>query len=108
MQTIPATIAIALERKGARRVCVGLRDDDRENQRRERRIRTQHEDAARAEHGVDKQRNDRRVETVDPADARRFRIGDSHGHQHGGEREAGDEIAREPSPLVAPRDAQAR
>ena len=66
MHTIPETTAIMLARATARmRVAAGQRSDDAEYDGGQRRVRSQHEDAAGAEQRISQQRHDRRIKTID-------------------------------------------
>ena len=93
MQTTPETIAIALASATAR--CGSPADSGSTTARitrRQRGIRAEHQDAARAEQRVGEQRHDRGVEAVDARNARRLGIGDADRHQHRRQHEAGDDI----------------
>ncbi len=107
MQTSPETIAImpasATARIGSPR---GQRQHDGENERGQRRIRPEHQDAARAEQRVGQQRDDRRVEAVDAGHARRHGVGDADRHQHRRQHEAGHQVVREPGGFVMPQHLQ--
>ena len=58
------------------------RQDDAENNRSQRRIWSQNQDATGAEYRICQQRHDSRVKTIDTRHARCGRIGDANGHQH--------------------------
>ena len=82
------------QRDRALRVARRERQHDREDHGRERGVRAQHEDAARAEQRVSEQRHDRRVEAVDARHARGLGIRDADRHEHRRQHEAGDEVVR--------------
>ena len=81
--------------------------DRGEDQRRQGRVRAQHEDAGRAEQRVDEERHDRRVQPVDRLEPGRFRVAHAGGHEEGGEHDAGDDVLAQPRPLVRAQDADA-
>ena len=85
----------------AHRIAGRQRQHDGEDDRRERGIRPQHQDAAGPEHRVGQQRHDRRVEPVDARQARRDRVGDADRHQHGRQHEPGHEVVAQPGRFVA-------
>ncbi|MCY1419284.1 hypothetical protein D9M71_348700 [compost metagenome] len=77
---------------GAQRVAAGQRQHHGEDQRGERRIRAEHQNAAGAEQGVGQQRNDGGIQAVDAPHAGGFGVGNANRHQHGGEYQAGSDI----------------
>ena len=96
------------ERDGAVRIAAGQRQDDAEDDGGQRRVRTQDQDAARSEQRIGQQRDDRRIEAVDPGHARRHRVGDAHRHQHRGQNEARHDVVPQPGGVVAEQECQPR
>ena len=96
------------QRDGAHRVAAGQRQDDGEDDGRQRRVGSQHQDAAGAEQRIGQQRHDRRVEAVDARHARCHRIGDADGHQHRRQHQPGHDVVPQPGRLVAAQGLQAR
>src|SRR5512139_453550 len=96
------------QRDGARRVAVGQRQDDGEDDRGERRVGAQHQDAAGAEQRIREQRDDRRVEAVDARHPGRHGIGDADRHQHRRQHQSRDEVVAQPGRLVAAQRHEAR
>ena len=82
---------------------VADRDDIRDGGRRERGgsgHRSGHQVARAAEGGVEDQRARRGVQADDRRDAGDRRVGQRLRHQHGPHRQAGDQVAAQPRPLV--------
>ena len=96
------------QRDGTHRVAARQRQDDGEDDGSQRRVGSQHKDAAGTEQRVGQQRNDRRVESVDARHARCHRIGDPDGHQHRCQHQSGDDIVAQPGRLVAAQRLQTR
>jgi hypothetical protein len=88
------------QRYGAKGIAPGQRSDDAENDGCQSRIRPQDEDAAWAEQGVDQQRYDRRIQTMDARQARRRRVGNSNRDQHCRQDEPGEDVTRKPRSLI--------
>ena len=102
MHTVPDTTAIMPASATARSgVAAGQRQHDGEDDRRQRGVRSQHQDPAGAEQRVGEQRNDGRVETVDAGHARRHGVGDADGHQHRRQHQPGHDVVPQPGDLVA-------
>jgi hypothetical protein len=96
------------QRDGTVRIAAGQGKDDAEDDRGQRRIRTQDEDAARPEQRIGQQRDYRRVQAVDPGHARRHRIGDAHRDQHRGQDEARHDVVPQPGRVVVEQQIQPR
>ena len=82
--------------------------DDRRDDRPERRVGSQDEVPRRPEGRVGEQADDRRVEPGDRGQAGQLRVRHALRHEQRREDDGGDEVARQPAPLVRPDDAQAR
>ena len=89
------------ERCGAKRIATRQRNDNAEDDSCQRRVRSQHEDAAGAEQRVDQQRYDRCVQTVDARQARCHRVGNSNRDQHRRQDESSEDIVRKPRRLIS-------
>ncbi|MNQ79353.1 hypothetical protein D3C85_942970 [compost metagenome] len=94
------------QRDGAHGVASGQRQDHGDDDRRQRRVGAQYQDAAGAEQGIGQQRNDRGVQAVDARNPRGLGIGDAHRDQHGGQHQAGNQVLRQPGGLVAAQQLQ--
>ncbi|MNG97858.1 hypothetical protein D3C79_569810 [compost metagenome] len=92
---------------GPLRVAGGVLHHHGQDRRGQCRVRAQHEDAAGAEQGVGQQWDDGRVEAVDTRYAGGFGVGDAHGHEHGGEHQAGSDVLGQPGALVVQQGDQA-
>ena len=96
------------ERDRGRRVADGEQRDDRgEDQRRDRRVGSEHQHPRRAEHGVADQARDRRVQPGDGRQPGQLRVRHALGHQDRGEHEPGDGVEPEPLLLVAAHEPDA-
>ena len=95
-------MAIMPPTRGTLRIACGYRQDNGQDDGRERRVRSEDENAAGTEHGVCEQRHDGRVETIDARQPRRFRIRNAHRHEHRRHDEAGDDVVTQPGCLVVP------
>ena len=96
------------QRDGTLRIAGGERHDHGEDDGGQRGIRAQHHDAAGAEQRVGKQRNDRRVETVDAGQARRDRIRDADRHEHRRQHDPRRDVVGKPLRLVARQGVESR
>ena len=88
------------------RVARRQRQDDRQNHGRERRVRTQNENAARTEDRVREQRDDGRVEPVDTGHARCLGVRDADRYEHRRHDETGDEVVPQPRRFVLTKNLQ--
>ena len=87
------------ERDRALRIAVGAeqRQNRRSDHRPERRVRPQHQDFRRPEHGVPDQTEDRGVEAGDRRKPGQLRIGHSLRHEQSRQNQSGDDVLREPT-----------
>ena len=104
--TTPETMAIIGQRRPPAADRPRQRQDDRQDHGRERGIRSEDQDAARAEKGIGQERNDRGIESVDPWQPGRLGIRDADRHEHRRQDEAGDDVVSQPGPLVMAKRAQ--
>jgi hypothetical protein len=86
----------------------GKRQNDGEDDGGERRIRPEHQNAARAEQRIGQQRDNGRIQAGDPRQARCLRIGNADRHQHCRQNEPRHEIIPQPAGLVVAQDVEAR
>ena len=82
--------------------------DRGEDQRRHRRVGSEHQDPRRPEHRVADEAGDRGVEPGDRREPGQLGVGHALGHQDGRQHEAGDQIGAQPPLLVRARGTDAR
>ena len=93
---------------GPHRVAAGQRQDNGEDDRGQRGVGAQHQDAAGTEQRIGQQRDDRRVETVDARDPGRHRVRDADRNQHRRQHQSGDDVVTQPGCFVAAQGLQPR
>jgi hypothetical protein len=96
------------QRHRPRRIAERQGQNDAEDDRGERRIRSEHEDAAGTEQRVDEKRDDGGVKTVNRRHARSDGISDAHRYEHGRKDDAGDDVVLQPGRFVTPKHVHAR
>ena len=84
------------------------RQHDGENESDQRGIRTQHEHAAGAEHGVSQERNDRRIQAANAGQARGHRVGDADRDEYRSQYQPRYDIMSQPRDLVMAKGMQPR
>jgi len=95
------------EEPGERHTLVGAHGeghDGRGHDRRERRVRTEDEDAGGADEGIGEEWHERRVEAGHRGQAGKLRVGHALRHEQGGENEAGDDVVSQPRAPVPARE----
>ena len=81
---------------------------DRRDQRRQRRVGSEHEDARRPEDRVGEQRHDRRVEAGHRRQTGQLRVGHALRDQQRGDREPGDDVAAQVGAPIVQRQVEPR
>ena len=95
------------EGRGAGRVDSRQRQHARGDQRGERRVRPEHEEPRRADHGIDEERHDGRVQTVHRREPGCLGVAHACRYEQAGEHETGADVVPQPGSGVRACDAGA-